>query len=125
MFVSSLVDLEILHTLGLRGNRLTFKSLNVIFSHVNVKAFRHMDLSLNSMSGSAVPTLCELMMRPDCKLSSLELEHTDLTRHSLNELCRAMTFPETSWIMELSLARNSLDGRAMSIIAEVLKYPGE
>ena len=122
--VCSLVDLDMLHTLGLRGNRLTLKSLNTIFTHVNVKGFRHIDVSMNDMSGSAVSTLCDLLVRSDCRLSSLELEKTELPRHNVKQICRAITFPETSWIMELSLARNSLDGRAMPTIAAVLKYPG-
>lgn len=113
-----------LHTLGLRANRLTFKSLNTIFTHVNVKGFRHLDISLNDMSGSSVPTLCDLLMRPDCRLSSLELEKNNLTRQNVQQICKAITFPETSWIMELSLARNQLDGRSMGAIADVLKYPG-
>lgn len=114
-----------LHTLGLRANRLSFKSLNTIFTHVNLKGFRHMDISLNDMSGSAVSTLCDLIMRSDCRMSSLELEKTNLTRQSIQKICRALTFPETSWIMELSLSRNGLDSRSMVTIAEVLKYPGE
>ena len=84
-----------------------------------------MDISANDMSGSAVTTLCGLLMRPDCRLSSLELEKTNLTRQGVQKLCRAITAPETSWIMELSLARNALEGQSMTTIASVLKYPGK
>jgi hypothetical protein len=113
-----------LHTMGMRANRLTFKSLNVIFTHVNVKSFRHLDVSMNEVGGSAIPTLCELLMRPDCRLTSLELERTGLNFKSVSKICDAIAFPETSLIMELSLARNSLGRKAMTAIADLLKYPG-
>lgn len=121
----SLTDLEMLHTLGMRGNRLTFRSLNTIFTHVNVKSFRHIDISMNDMGGSAVPTLCDLLERQDCRLTSLELERTCLNFKSVAKICKAITLPETSLIMELSLARNSLGRKAMDAIAGVLKYPGK
>ena len=110
--------------MGLRANRLTFVSLNSIFTHVNVKKLQHLDVSLNDMSGSSVSSLCDMMKRKECKLSSLELENTNINRKDVYKICRSIISPTTSWMMELSLSRNGLDGRTMPAIVEVIKYPG-
>ena len=120
----SLGILEMLHTLGLRGNRLTHRSLNEIFKNFSLKALRHLDVSMNNITGPSLDTLCARLSSHDCKLSSLELVKTCITYDDVRRVTEAIMEHETSWLMELSLAQNKMGLEAMQEVVKLLKYDG-
>lgn len=113
-----------LHTLGLRGNRLTHKSLVDVFQNLSMRALRHLDVSVNNISGPSVQQLCARLRSKDCKLSSLELVKTGISYSDVKLLSEAIMTHETSWLMELSLAQNHLSIESMRELVTLLKYSG-
>jgi hypothetical protein len=113
-----------LHTLGLRGNRLTHKSLVTVFENLSMRALRHLDVSLNNITGPSLQTLCNRLKSAECKLSSLELVNTGIAYDDLKQISTAIMAHETSWLMELSLAQNKLSLEAMKELVKLLKYDG-
>ena len=120
----SLGVLEMLHTLGLRGNRLTHKSLAVVFDNLSMRALRHLDVSLNNITGPSLQVLCARLKSKECKLSSMELVKTCITYDDVKQITYAIMAHETSWLMELSLAQNNLGLEAMQELVTLLKYDG-
>lgn len=113
-----------LHTLGLRGNRLTEKSIQVILGNVANRSLRHLDLSDNDLRGEAIRQLCHVLSNPANKISSLELSKTLIGENEVRMLCDAFLVHETSWILDLSLSHNGLDGKAMAHISKFISYSG-
>eukprot|EP00603_Paraphysomonas_imperforata_P008260 CAMPEP_0114432380 /NCGR_PEP_ID=MMETSP0103-20121206/11125_1 /TAXON_ID=37642 ORGANISM="Paraphysomonas imperforata, Strain PA2" /NCGR_SAMPLE_ID=MMETSP0103 /ASSEMBLY_ACC=CAM_ASM_000201 /LENGTH=1408 /DNA_ID=CAMNT_0001602053 /DNA_START=145 /DNA_END=4371 /DNA_ORIENTATION=- len=120
----SLGILDMLHTLGLRGNRLTHKSLGTIFNNVSLRALRHLDVSMNNITGPSFDVLCSRLSSQECKLSSLEMVKSCITYDEVRKVTEAIMSHETSWLMELSLAQNKLGLEAMRQIVKLLKYEG-
>ena len=117
----SLGVLEMLHTLGLRGNRLTHKSMVPIFENFSL---RHLDVSVNSIAGPSLKVLCKRLRSKECKISSLELVKTSIGYDDVKDIANAIMVHETSWLMELSLAQNNLNLQAMRELVRLLKYDG-
>jgi uncharacterized membrane protein YgcG len=113
-----------LHTLGLRGNRLTEKSIQVILGNVSNRSLRHLDLSDNDLRGDGIRQLCHVLSNPANKISSLELSKTLIRTNEVRMLCDAFLVHETSWILDLSLSHNGLDAKAMEYIAKFISYSG-
>lgn len=80
-----------LHTFGLRSNRLTSKSLHVILANMSLQNLSHLDLSMNDLRGSAIPKLCQVLSSEDCKLSSLEISDTHLGSAEMKDICKALS----------------------------------
>lgn len=121
---TSLSTLDMLHTLGLRGNRLTSVSITVILENVPIRSLRHLDLSVNDMRGKAVDSLCQMLVQHNSRLSSLELAKTQLAASDVKKLCKSLMAHETSWLLDWSLSHNHLSPKAMEYIAEFLSYSG-
>lgn len=113
-----------LHTLGLRGNRLTSKSITVILENISNRSLRHLDLSDNDMRGGAVESLCAVLRHPNSRLSSLELTSAQLVAGDIKKLCESLMVHETSWLLDWSLSHNHLSPKAVDYIADFLKYSG-
>lgn len=113
-----------LHTLGLRGNRLTEKSIKVILSNLSNRSLRHLDLSNNDLRGEGMIELCRILSQPSSKISSLELSKTCIGTNDIKCLCEAFLVHETSWILDLSLSHNSLESKAMEYLAKFISYSG-
>jgi Ran GTPase-activating protein (RanGAP) involved in mRNA processing and transport len=113
-----------LHTLGLRGNRLTKESLTIILANVPNRSLRHLDLSQNDLRGSSVTQLCQVLAHLNSKISSLELSNVHLGTADVKAICDAAVSHETSWLLDLSLSHNSLESAAMGHIASLLSYKG-
>jgi hypothetical protein len=121
---TSLSTLDMLHTLGLRGNRLTSVSISVILENVPIRSLRHLDLSVNDLRGKAVDSLCQMLVQHNSRLSSLELAKAQLTANDIKKLCKSLMVHETSWLLDWSLSHNHLSPKAMNYIAEFLSYSG-
>jgi hypothetical protein len=120
----SICTLDMLHTLGLRGNRLTEKSLPIILENISNRSLRHLDLSDNDLRGEGIKQLCHLLSNPSNKISSLELSKTSIGTNEVRMLCDAFLTHETSWILDLSLSHNGLNSKAMGHLARFISYAG-
>jgi hypothetical protein len=120
----SICTLDMLHTLGLRGNRLTEKSMKVILGNISNRSLRHLDLSDNDLRGEGIRHLCQILSNPSNKVSSLELSKTHLSSGDIKLLCEAFLAHETSWILDLSLSHNNLDSKAMEYLAKFFSFSG-
>ncbi|XP_007935790.1 NACHT, LRR and PYD domains-containing protein 1 [Orycteropus afer afer] len=93
-----------------------------LFSILGVtRSLQELDISRNSLSHSAVQSLCEALRHPRCHLETLRLVSCGLTSSCCQDLASVLS--ATSSLTELDLRQNDLGSLGIRLLCEGLRHP--
>ena len=90
-------------------NRLEIRKLTTL--SLGDEIFRH-----------DVVTLCEALKHPSCKLTTLNMNHTNITDTDVGTLCKALQHPSCE-LTTLNLLHNTVTDRGATRLSKALQHP--
>lgn len=114
---ASIIAINTIGALGLRNNRLTGLSINILLKNSYPESLRHLDLSSNILTNGGIEALTEYLKAPN-KLAFLNLSKCKLKCFEVNLLCKAQL--QESSLEDFILAHNLIGSDGCMGIAELL-----